>query len=325
MKSYLNFTLTGLQFLPVWIAFYLFFMIPYYFLFGELAELNSAEVSAEGPSFLFFFYLAIVMAMAFAFIYFLVKLMMQSIVFKGEILSCDFHLGKYIWIILSGLLFSIITFGIYFPWFIKNMHRFFIHSIGYNSHKFAFRGKGGKLFLIMTLTIFIPFLIVGILLFSILEHEIDLQSQNFLMIYQLIVMFSLVPNIYLILKWAVDIRYKDYFISWDTEFFPATGKIAVELVLAVITIGIYFPMAYIRLYSYFAEHTKSNVVNGSQISMGYDGDQFSVFLFMWGQILLTVITLGIYYPWAFSRIAHRVLTQTYVTTNFVSIPESKSL
>jgi len=58
-------------------------------------------------------------------------------------------------------------------------------------------------------------------------------------------------------------------------------------------------------------------VNGTQIAMGYDGDQFSAFLFMWGQILLTVITLGLYYPWAFSKIAHRVLTQTYVTKNFV--------
>ena len=323
MKSYLNFTLTGLQFLPVWIAFYLFFMIPYYFLLGELSELNSTEVSAEGPSFLFFFYLAIVMAMAFTFIFFLVKLMIQSVAYKGELLICDFHLGKYVWIIISGLVLSIVTFGIYVPWFMKNIHRFFVHGTGYNSHKFTFRGKGGKLFLIMTLTIFIPFLIVGILLFSVLEHEIDLQSQNFLRIYQLIVMFSLVPNIYLILKWAADIRYKDYFIGWDTEFFPATGKIAIELGLAVITIGIYFPMAYIRLYAYFAEHTKSNVVDGTQIAMGYDGDQFSAFLFMWGQILLTVITLGLYYPWAFSKIAHRVLTQTFVTTNFVQIQERK--
>jgi uncharacterized membrane protein YjgN (DUF898 family) len=130
-------------------------------------------------------------------------------------------------------------------------------------------------------------------------------------------MFSLVPNIYLILKWMVDFRYKDYLIRWDTDFFPATGKIAIELVLAVITFGIYFPMAYLRLYQYFTDHTRSNIVNGKQILMGYDGDRFSEFFFMWGQILLTVITLGFYYPWAFSRIAHRILTKTYFETNMV--------
>jgi hypothetical protein len=153
------------------------------------------------------------------------------------------------------------------------------------------------------------------MLFSVLESKIDFQSQNFLFIYQLIVMFSLVPNIYLVLKWMVDFRYKDYLIRWDTEFFPATGKIGLELVLAVITFGIYFPLAYIRLYQYFMMHTKSNVVDGKQILMGYEGDQLSDFFFMWGQILLTVITLGFYYPWAFSRIANRLLTQTFLDTD----------
>ena len=317
MKSYLNFTLKGSQFLPVWIAFFFFFLIPYYFLLGEFNELISSDVPAGGPSKLFFIYLAFVLAMAYTFVYYMVKLMVQSFEYKGEKMLCHYHLGKYIGIIITGLVLSIVTIGIYIPWLIKNMHRFFTNGAWYNSHKFSFKGKGGKLFLIMTLTIFIPFLLVGIVLFSILESTIDLQSQNFLLIYQLIVMFSLVPNIYLILKWMVDFRYKDYLIRWDTEFFPATGKIALELVLAVITLGIYFPMAYLRLYRYFTEHTKSNVVNAKQISLGYDGDLLSDFLFIWGQILLTVITLGFYYPWAFSRIAQRVLTQTFLETDVV--------
>jgi len=322
MKSYLNFTLKGSQFLPVWIAFFFFFMIPYYFLLGEFNELISSDVPAGGPSKLFFIYLAFVLAMAYAFVYYMVKLVVQSLEFKGGKVLCNYHLGKYVGIIITGLVLSIVTVGIYIPWLIKNIHRFFTNGASYNTHKFSFKGKGGKLFLIMTLTIFIPFLLVGIVLFSILESTIDLQSQNFLLIYQLIVMFSLVPNIYLILKWMVDFRYKDYLIRWDTEFFPATGKIALELVFAVITFGIYFPMAYIRLYRYFTEHTKSNVVNEKQISLGYDGDTLSDFLFMWGQILLTVITLGFYYPWAFSRIAQRVLTQTFLETDIV-VPSGK--
>jgi len=315
MKSYLNFTLKGSQFLPVWIASFFFFMIPYYFLLGEFDELISSDVPAGGPSKLFFIYLVFVLAMAYTFVYYMVKLVVQSLEYKGGKVMCNYHLGKYIGIIITGLVLSIVTVGIYIPWLMKNIHRFFTNGASYNTHKFSFKGKGGKLFLIMTLTIFIPFLLVGIVLFSILESTIDLQSQNFLLIYQLIVMFSLVPNIYLILKWMVDFRYKGYLIRWDTEFFPATGKIAIELVFAVITFGIYFPMAYIRLYRYFTEHTKSNVVNEKQISLGYDGDSLSDFLFMWGQILITVITLGFYYPWAFSRIAQRVLTQTFLVTD----------
>lgn len=319
MKSYLNFTLKGGRLLPVWIAFFFFFMVPYYFLIGELNELTGADVPAGGPSKLFFLYLAVMLAMAYIFVFYFAKFVIQSIEFEGKKVICNYHSGKYIGIIISGLVLSIVTIGIYIPWFMKNMHRFFANGALYNSHKFAFKGKGGKLFLIMTLTIFIPFLLVGIVLFSILESKIDTQSPDFLPVYQLIVMFSLIPNVYLVLNWMVDIRYKDYIFRWDTEFFPATGKIAIELLLAVITFGIYFPMAYLRLYRYFIAHTKSNIINGQQILLGYDGDQLSDFFFMWGQILLTVITLGFYYPWAFSRTVQRVLTQTYLETEIVPV------
>lgn len=322
MKSYLNFTLKGIQFLPVWIALFFFFMIPYYFLIGEISALTATDVSAEGPSKLFFLYLFVVLTMAFIFVFVMSKLVIQSIECRNVKILCDYHLGKYIGIIVSGIVLSIVTIGIYIPWFIKNMQQFFIHGATYDSHKFAFRGAGRKLFLIMTLTIFIPFLLVGIVLFSILKSSIDLQSQNFLLIYQLIVMFCLVPNIYLIFKWMIDFRYKDYLISLDTSFFAATGKIAIELLLAVVTFGLYFPLAYIRMYSYFADHTKSNIVGTKQITMGYDGDQLPDFLFIWGQIVLTVITLGIYYPWAFSRIAQRILAQTFVRTEQVIIADN---
>jgi hypothetical protein len=106
---------------------------------------------------------------------------------------------------------------------------------------------------------------------------------------------------------------------WNPDSFPSAGKIAVELVLAVTTLSIYFAMAFIRLYSYFAEHTKSNIIDGKQFTMGYVGDQVSDFRFMWKQILLTAITLGFYYPWAFSRIASRVLTQTYISVELAGV------
>ena len=358
MRSHLNFTLKGSQFFPVWIAFFFFFLIPMHLLLGEFNELIASDVPAEGPSKMFFLYLAIVLVMAFIFILFITKLVIQSIEFNGIKLICDYHTAKYIGIIISGLLLSIVTIGIYIPWFVRNINRFLIHGISYNSHKFAFKGRGGKLFMIMTLTIFIAFLLVGIVLFSIFKPSIDIQSPDFIWIYQVVVISILVTIIYLTFQWMVNIRYKNYLIRLNTEFFPAIGKIAVELVMAVIlvfifewltsfivimlwnpdsfpaagkiavelvlavtTLSIYFAMAFIRLYSYFAEHTRSNIVDGKQFTMGYIGDQVSDFKFMWEQILLTVITLGFYYPWAFSRIASRVLNQTYMSVDLVVVQE----
>ena len=350
MKYYFNFTLKAGQLLPVWIAFFFFFMIPYFLLLGELTELTSADVPDEGPSKLFFLYLAVVFSMTFIFIFILSKLVVQSIELKDVKVYCDYHTGKYIGIIISGLVLSIVTLGIYVPWFIRNIHRFFVHGASYDSHKFAFKGKGEKLFLIMTLTIFIPFLVVGFIAFTILKSDIDIG------IYQVIVISIFVSFIYLIFNWMLDFRYNNYLIRldigflqamgkiaielslavilvfifrvlssilsviwWVTEFFPETGIIAINLVLAVIIFGFYFPMAFIRLYRYFAEHTKSNIVNDKQISLGYDGDQLIAFFFIWGQVLLTVITLGLYFPWAFSRMAHRVLTQTFLATKPVEV------
>lgn len=350
MKNYFNFTLTGSQFLPVWIAFFLFFLIPIHFMLGEFNELIASDVPAGGPSKLFFLYLVIVLAMAFIFLLFMAKLVIQSVELKGIKVICDYHAEKYIEVITSGLVLSIVTIGIYVPWFVRNISRFFVLGTSYSSHKFSFKGQGGNLFLIMTLIIFIPFLLVGFVAFTILKSEIDIW------IYQVVVISIFVSIIYLTFNWMVNIQYKNYLIRLDTEFFPAIGKIAIELVLAVIlvfifrwltsvfimilwnpdsfpaagkiaveiilavtTLSIYFAMAFIRLYRYFAEHTKSNIVDGKQITMGYDGDQLSDFKFMWGQILLTAITLGIYYPWAFSRIVGRVLTQTYLSTDLVTL------
>lgn len=348
MKSYLNFTLKGIQLLPIWIAFFLFFSIPFYFLIKELIDLTAEEIPAGGPSTRFSLYFLIVLAVYFTFIFYSSRQVMQSLEYKGLKVVCDFHTNKYIGIVITGLLLSIVTIGIYLPWFIHNLHRFFVHGATYNSHKFAFRGRGAKLFLIMTLAIFIPFIVVGFIVFTVLNSNIEIW------IYQVMVISSLVSIIYLTFKWMVDIRYKDFVIrlntgffhamwkiaielvlavilvfifSWltsvstvfwlDADFFPATGKVVIELILGVFTLGFYFPMAFIRLYRYFTEHTQSNIIEGKQITMGYDGDQVSDFLFMWRQILLTMITFGIYFPWAFSRTAQRLLTQTFVSVDLV--------
>ena len=325
---------------------------------GEFNALIASDVPAGGPSKLFFLYFSVVLAMAFIFIFFMAKLILQCVGFNGIKVFCDYHAGKYIGIVISGLVLSIVTIGIYVPWFVRNLNRFFVHGASYNSHKFAFKGKGGKLFLYITLPIFISFLLVGIVLFSLLNPGIDIQSPSYIWIYQVVVISILVSIIYLTFSWMVNIRYKNYLIRLDTDFFtamgkiaielvlaillvfifqwltsvfvillwdadsfPVAGKIAVELVLAVTTVSIYFAMAFIRLYRYFTEHTKSNIVDGTMITMGYDGDQLQDFKFMWRQILLTAITFGIYYPWAFSRIVARMLTQTYLIIDRESATE----
>ena len=145
-------------------------------------------------------------------------------------------------------------------------------------------------------------------------HGIDLKNQPicYRIMHQMITFIIIVPYMYLIYKWRVDFKYKEYHIKWDTEFWPSIGKILLEVVLSIITCGIYLPLAYLRLYKYFTEKTKSNSIDNQSIQFGYDIDQKNDFLMIWGQLLITVVTLGIYYPWAVCKVSQRVLSKSYI-------------
>ena len=47
------------------------------------------------------------------------------------------------------------------------------------------------------------------------------------------------------------------------------------------------------------------------MNFGFELEPIPDFLFIWGQTLLAIITLGIYYPWAMAKIGKRVLAKTY--------------
>jgi len=110
-------------------------------------------------------------------------------------------------------------------------------------------------------------------------------------------------------KWCVNLSDKGYEIKWETEFWPSVQQILIQTGMSVITLGIYSPVASLRLFQYFAERT----IARKEISMkkfGYDlaaGDDFQ---FIWGQILLCIITFGIYFTWAYCKINNYILCKT---------------
>lgn len=67
----------------------------------------------------------------------------------------------------------------------------------------------------------------------------------------------------------------------------------------------------LKLYKYFVEKTVATN-DSRKLTFGYDIEPSQDFLFIWGQTLLSIITLGIYYPWAFCKIGSRVLSKTYL-------------
>jgi uncharacterized membrane protein YjgN (DUF898 family) len=311
MKNYFNFNLTGRKLFPIWLLFLLIVIVPYIFAANNLKGLQPNEIQF----WLVFAALFLIFIIAYILMFPFAKLAIEGVVYQDQSLVFYGPFLKYIGTILLGSLLSLITLGIYIPWFTRNINRLFIDNSSYNSQNFKFNGEGGKLFVIITLSIVIPVIVIGIILGITVAKYLPAanaaDSLTFSLFQQLFTTIVVIPYMYLNYKWLVNIDYKNYTISWDTDFWASCGKIFVEIILAFITIGIYMPMASLRLYKYFAERTTA-VSENSKLKFGYDIEPKDDFLFIWGQTLLTIITIGIYFPWAYCKIGSRIAGKTYL-------------
>jgi uncharacterized membrane protein YjgN (DUF898 family) len=310
MKKNLDFNLTGKQFFPVWLLFLLIVVMPYTLI---VLKLGSAQ-KGQAPNPLTFLVLLFILIAAFVFSFFIAKMTIENIVYNNRKTTFTGSFDGYFGKVILGLFLSIITLGIYIPWFIRNLARFFVNNTSNDSTSFRFQGNGGKLFLILLLTMFLPLTIfIGINVSFALKNPGAPPHTG--MLTQLIMMFVLIPYIYFLYKWMVNINYKNYNIRWETNFWKSVGKIALEMALTVITFGIYFPLALLRLYKYFTERTyifEQGIQPEKKGRMNYELEPLKDFLFIWKQTLLSIITAGVYYSWAYCKIQQRILSKTSI-------------
>ena len=273
MKNYFAFTLTGKKLFPVWILFLVLFIIPYIWIIFQF----KSHPALESPPAYMIAILFIIVFIAFSIQYFIMILTIENTSYKGTSVNFSGTFLTYIGKILLGILLSIVTLGIYFAWFMRNLMRFFVNNSSYQSKYFEFKVKGGKLFVILLLTI-LPVIIVTMLLSYLLLGSIYDQKN----------------------------------ISWETKFWPSAGKILLEMFLSFITLGIYMPLASVKLYKYFVDRT-TITGDASKKTMGYDIEPTQDFLYLWGQILLSIVTAGVYFAWAYSNIGKRILCKTFIS------------
>lgn len=306
MKNYLSFKLTGNKLLPIWLLFFALIMAPYVFLIIKMKNFQPGEM----PPFWIIPLIFAIIIVAYSILFRIVKLAIENISYKDKSIEFNGTFGKFFGTFLAGLFLSVITLGVYIAWFMRDMHRFFVDNSSYNANSFKFQGKGSKLFVIFLLTLMIPIIIFSIVMAQIMQNNLD-QLPTMMIIQQIVMNLIMIPYIYLVYKWMFNVDYKEFNIIWKTDFWNACGKIALEIILTIITLGIYGPMALLRLHKYFTEKTVAESTERN-LEFGFDIDPLNDFLFLWGQFLLTIITLGIYYPWAFCKIGDRILGKTYI-------------
>lgn len=307
MKDYFNFSLTGKKFLPIWLLFYVLVLTPY------VAIIIFADRKTDTPSLWLGVLLLIMVVGSFVFYFYMAKLFIEHTHYKDQPLLFSGKFSSYIGKVLLGFLLSMITLGVYMAWFIRNIIRFFIDQTTLNNAPFSFKGRGVMLFVIFLLTL-LPIMVVAFIMGSVMAVQGlnggEMSTGITTVLIQAIIFVVMIPYMYYVYKWMVDAEYKDYRIEWKTQFWPSCLQILIQILLTLITLGIYFPLAYLKLYKYFAERTFAESPT-RKLSFGYELESKADFLFVWGQTLLSIITFGIYYPWAITKIGKRVLSKTY--------------
>lgn len=304
MKNYFDFTLSGKRFFPFWIVYYLLFMLPYFTCSSIASRMHSGEIR-PWP----FLVMILSFFIGLFWSFYLIKLTWDNVKYKDVNVRFSGSPGILFCKNIGGLLLSMITLLFYYPWYIKNITKYITEKTSLNSESFKFNGKGGKLLVIFLLALLLP---VFVLFFVLRDNLVYILSYSIfiLLFFRCLFLIIIIPYIYYAYKWMVDFEYKDYIIKWKTSFWDSCSLILIQVVLSFVTLGIYSPVAVLRVYKYFSERTFARN-DEKTLHFGYEIEPWKDFLFIWGQLLLAIITLGIYFPWAYSKIGKRVLGKTY--------------
>lgn len=250
------------------------------------------------------------------------RILVPKLSIDGKRFEFRGSVGTFVGITIVGTLLSIITATVYAPWFARRVVSYLVSETTFDGTAPEFRSRGGKLFVYLVLAVWLPVgIVTGLSLLVIgtsVGHGAPASSGSITAVTYLVIlaMFILmVPSFYLINRWYVNIRWNDTAITWQTRFWPSVGFILGQVLLTMITVGIYWPAALLRLYRYFAGRTVLHVGGQETGRLGFDASVGKGFGLIWGQTLLSIITAGIYLPWAVAKVYGWLLGSSYVESS----------
>lgn len=224
-------------------------------------------------------------------------------------------LKKYV----KGTLLSIITLGIYWPWFYKNVVQYFMRHTFYEDKNATFNAKPKKLllyyvlFVILPLILFIAALVAIILVVG--EENLNVVFPTTIVTF-IFVFFLMMFFMAFTYKWLLDFSFNNKNYTSSIKIIPTSLFILGQLFLVIITLGIYTPFANLKIYRYLLSKIQ-DTEKPELACFGYDGGIARTGWFCWGQILLAIITVGIYTPWASAKIISKVLNQVWVDASII--------
>ena len=239
----------------------------------------------------------------------------RSTSLEGDSFEPCYNSREYTMMCLKGVLLSTVTLGIYTPWFIKKLTAYFAENTAYNTNFFEFHGKGSSLFIYMVLLVAIPAFLYETVINEIAPLATFAMYQAGLTVTLVFILLVLLICFYeaLYIRWYINMTYGRKRIMSSVQCGKAGWFIFGQVLLSGITLCLYLPMATIRIWRYYATRTVIGEDNIEKI-LGFSMTPKRDYFFILGQMLLTAITLGIYFPWGYARTMSRLIRQTYDET-----------
>jgi uncharacterized membrane protein YjgN (DUF898 family) len=236
------------------------------------------------------------------------KKIINNIYLNDRPLKYSGDTAEFFFMNIGNLLLSVITLGVYFPWYMTRLMKYLVGKTSYEDNNFCFNGKGLHLFGLLLATLALPIALFSIIIAFLARGHAT--TMYFTIMSQALAFLIVVPYIYWVYKWVVNITFKEYLITWETSAIPSLGKIFMEMALTLVTVGIYYPAAIAKLYGYFMDRTIVSKMDFKVYSFNVELNYFKVWKFLWIQILLTLITCGIYGAWAYCNVCALILNNT---------------
>ncbi len=310
VKTYFDLQLKGRD----WWKPYLAYLILYYCLYipGSVLSKNpetaAASVVFNILTILFFVLVYPVFAVK------LYRIFCSKLFFLNKSFEFTGSAGRLVSLAVKGSLLSVVTIGIYFPWFMRNLMRFFYDQTRWDGKPFVFNGKGGTLLKYFLLAFLIPFIVLMVIVVTVTMNGQSMLSAPGLAIAMCsVIIVIFIPLYILMVKWQLCFSYVGYDAAFRVKLVNAAGYFLGQIVLSIVTLGLYIPAAYIKLYRYVANHVLFvHRETGKEYPVGFDGSLARNYGYFLLQFLLLIVTLGLATPWVYARCGSRLANATFV-------------
>lgn len=222
---------------------------------------------------------------------------------------------------LKGLLFVFITFGLFLPWHIKNTVDYLARHTAFRSQKVVFLGSRSRIvksFFLCILFVFCIFFVFLTVVFSFTLFFGKAHPSSFFitdaplfLILALIITFFF-SFMHSVNVWLFSFRWNSLIFSVQTKFVPFLLFVLYQSFLCVVSLGLYIPTFCMNYYRFFAVHMHIKTTHNKLFKIEFTGKNREGSLYLWGQIGLTLVTLGIYLPWAAANTIRYFITNTEI-------------